>query len=378
MSYRIPLFDLNYGEEEIAAVAGAIHDNWISMGPRCEAFETEFAALLNSPYALTVDNCTNALFLALRTLGIGQGDEVLVPSLTFVATVNSVKYVGADPVFCDITSMQDLCIDPQEIEKNITPRTKAIIVMHYGGYPCDMKRIMALARKKGLHVIEDACHGPLSEWQGQKLGTIGDIGCFSFFSNKNISTGEGGMMVFRDKACYDRARLLRSHGMTTTSYQRAGGHSTQYDVVELGYNFRMDDIRAALGRVQLGKLPRDLGKRAQVRGWYEARLAGVPDVILPFAGHKGFVSNYILAVALRSGSAERRDAVRDRLHADGIQTSVHYPAAHRFSIYRSKRAELPLTEFATDHLITLPMYSKLTEADVDQVVESLKRAVAAV
>ena len=378
MSYRIPLFDLNYGEEEIEAVAEAIHDNWISMGPRGEAFESEFSAQLGASYALAVDNCTNALFLALRTLGIGSGDEVLVPSLTFVATVNSVKYSGAEPVFCDITSMQDLCIDPQEIEKKITPRTKAIIVMHYGGFPCDMERIMAVAKKNGLRVIEDACHGPLSEWQGKKLGTIGDIGCFSFFSNKNISTGEGGMMVFRDKDHYDRSKLLRSHGMTTTSYQRAGGHSTQYDVVELGYNFRMDDIRAALGRVQLGKLPNDLEKRAQVRGWYEDLLADVPDVILPFAGHKGFVSNYILAVVLRSGNAERRDAVRDRLHADGIQTSIHYPAVHRFSIYKSTNAQLPLTEYATDHLITLPMYSKLTEADVDQVVESLKRAVSAV
>lgn len=376
MSYRIPLFDLNYGDEEIAAVAEAVHDNWISMGPRCEAFEAEFSALLSASYALTVDNCTNALFLALRTLGVGVGDEVLVPSLTFVATVNSVKYVGAEPVFCDIVGVENLCISPLEIEKKITPRTKAIMVMHYGGFPCDMASITSVARKHGLYVIEDACHGPLSEWQGQKLGTIGDIGCFSFFSNKNISTGEGGMMTFRDKACYDRAKLLRSHGMTTTSYQRAGGHSTQYDVVELGYNFRMDDIRAALGRVQLRKLPGDLAKRAQVRRWYEARLADLPDVVLPFAGHQGFVSNYILAVALRSGGAERRDAVRDCLHGDGIQTSVHYPAAHRFSIYRSKQAELPATEYASDHLITLPMYSKLNEMDVDQVVGALKRAIA--
>jgi dTDP-4-amino-4,6-dideoxygalactose transaminase len=377
MSFKIPLFDLNYGEEEIAAVAEAIHDNWISMGPRCEAFEQEFGTLLRAPYALTVDNCTNALFLALRTLGIGRGDEVLVPSLTFVATVNAVKYVNAEPVFCDISGLENLCISPEEIERKITPRTKAVIVMHYGGFPCDMGRVMAIAKTHGLFVIEDACHGPLSAWNGKKLGTIGDIGCFSFFSNKNISTGEGGMMVFRDETRHARAKLLRSHGMTTTSYQRAGGHSTQYDVVELGYNFRMDDIRAALGRVQLRKLPGDLEKRAQVRRWYETRLAELPEVVVPFAGHQGFVSNYILAVALRSGGAERRDLVRERLHADGIQTSVHYPAVHRFAIYRDKHAKLPLTEHATDHLITLPMYSKLNESDVDQVVGSLKQAVSA-
>jgi dTDP-4-amino-4,6-dideoxygalactose transaminase len=162
--------------------------------------------------------------------------------------------------------------------------------------------------------------------------------------------------------------------MTTTSYQRAGGHSTQYDVVELGYNFRMDDIRAALGRVQLQKLPGDLEKRAQVRRWYETRLADVPEVIVPFAGHAGFVSNYILAVVLNSGGSEQRDAVRNYLHNAGIQTSVHYPAVHRFSIYRDKNAVLPMTEHASDHLITLPMYSKLAQDDVALVVDTLKQA----
>ncbi|MHB8972344.1 MAG: DegT/DnrJ/EryC1/StrS family aminotransferase [Pirellulaceae bacterium] len=375
MKFRIPLFDLNYGDEEIAAVAETIHDNWISMGPRCEAFESEFAAMLGASCALTVDNCTNALFLALRTLGIGPGDEVLVPSLTFVATVNAVRYAGAEPVFCDITSADNLCVSPAELARQVTPRARAMIVMHYGGFPCDMDAVLALAQERGLFVIEDACHGPLSEWQGRRLGTIGDIGCFSFFSNKNISTGEGGMMVFRDKTRYDRAKLLKSHGMTTTSYQRAGGHSTQYDVVELGYNFRMDDIRAALGRVQLRKLPLDLAQRAEVRCWYEEQLAGIPDIVVPFAGHKGFVSNYIVPVALRTGGVERRDAIRDSLHAAGIQTSVHYPAVHRFSIYRSKNVILPLTEFASDHLITLPMYSKLTESDVASIASVLKRAV---
>lgn len=376
MSYRIPLFDLNYGEEEIEAVAETIRDNWISMGPRCEAFENEFASLLRTPHALTVDNCTNALFLSLRALGVGAGDEVLVPSLTFVATVNAVKYVGAEPVFCDVTSLSNLCISPDEIEKKTTAKTKAVIVMHYGGFPCDMDRIMVIAAKRGLRVIEDACHGPLSEWQGQKLGTVGDIGCFSFFSNKNISTGEGGMMVFREKATYDRAKLLRSHGMTTTSYQRAGGHSTQYDVVDLGYNFRMDDIRAALGRVQLRKLPRDLEKRIQIRARYEVAMKHIPDVIVPFAGHQGFVSNYIFTVVLGKGDADYRNAVRDRIHAAGVQTSVHYPSVHKFSIYQSFKAVLPKTEYASDHAITLPMHSKLTEEDVDTVVATLEKCVA--
>jgi dTDP-4-amino-4,6-dideoxygalactose transaminase len=390
MNYRIPLFDLNYGEEEIQALSDTIKDNWISIGPRCEKFEADFSAALHSPYSLTVDNCTNALFMALMALDIGPGDEVLVPSLTFVATVNSVKYVGATPVFCDITSYENLCISPQEIEAKITQRTKAITVMHYAGFPCDMEAIMAIARKHNLKVIEDACHGPLSEYHSVnsvhsliKLGTIGDIGCFSFFSNKNISTGEGGMLTCKDEAVYKRLKLLRSHGMTTTSYQRAGGHSTKYDVVSLGYNFRMDDLRASLGIVQLGKLKADLLKRAQVRSWYEDLLGGLPNIVVPFLSlnvgcSSPLYSNYIFPIMLTCGDADYRDGVRDRLHAAGVQTSVHYPAAHRFSIYQSMNAHLPLTEYASDHLITLPMYSKLTEADVLQVVDSLKWAVSAI
>jgi dTDP-4-amino-4,6-dideoxygalactose transaminase len=396
MSFKVPLFDLNYGADEIQALTDTIKDNWISNGPRCERFERDFSEALQSPYALTVDNCTNALFMALLALDIGPGDEVLVPSLTFVATVNSVKYVGATPVFCDITSYEDLCISPKEVEAKITPRTKAITVMHYAGFPCDMDAIMAIAQKHNLKVIEDACHGPLSEYKGKKLGTIGDIGCFSFFSNKNISTGEGGMLTCKDEAVYKRLKLLRSHGMTTTSYQRAGGHSTKYDVVALGYNFRMDDLRAALGIVQLAKLKDDLLKRAQVRAWYEELLAGVPGVIVPFCNRQGsgfrvqgsvseqevkdggrsspLYSNYIFPIMLTEGDADFRDGVRDRLHAAGVQTSVHYPATHRFSIYQSQDAKLPLTEFASDHLITLPMYSKLTQEDITFVVAALREA----
>jgi len=377
MTYKIPLFDLNYGADEIQALTDTIKDNWISIGPRCEKFEAEFAKALCAPYALTVDNCTNALFMALLALDVGPGDEVLVPSLTFVATVNTVKYVGATPVFCDITSEKDLCISADDIEKKITPRTKAITVMHYAGFPCDMERIMDLAKKHGLKVIEDACHGPLSEYKGKKLGTIGDVGCFSFFSNKNISTGEGGMVTCNDEALYRRFRLLRSHGMTTTSYQRAGGHSTKYDVVSLGYNFRMDDLRAALGIVQLDKLRHDLEKRATVRRWYEEALTDVPQVTVPFLGNQEFVSNYIFPLMLQEQDEVYRDSVRDKLHASGVQTSVHYPAVHRFSIYQTCPANLPLTEYASDHLITLPMYSKLTETDVEQVVDSLKWAVSA-
>ena len=245
------------------------------------------------------------------------------------------------------------------------------MVVHIAGFACEMDEIMALAREHNLKVIEDACHGPLSEYKGKKLGTIGDIGCFSFFSNKNISTGEGGMIVTNDSDLEKKIRLLRSHGMTTMSYQRAQGHATAYDVVELGYNFRMDDIRASLGIAQLKKLERDLLARQKIRSSYVERLSGVEGVEIPFKENTEFVSNYIMPVILKDSTAEKRDAVRDKLHQAGIQTSVHYPAIHRFTIYKDYNAQLPVTEYVADNEITLPMYAALTLEDIDFICSKL-------
>jgi len=214
MKIEIPLFDLNFDQKEEQAVIEVLRSKWISTGPKCQQLEEKFAEMLNIDHALTLANCTCALHLAMILSDIGPGDEVIVPSLTFAASVNCIRYVNASPVFCDIKGTDDLNIDPDQIEKLITPKTKAIIVVHFAGFPCDMERIMTLAKTHNLKVIEDACHAPLSEYKGQKLGTIGDIGCFSFFSNKNLSTGEGGMLVTNDETIYKKAKLIRSHGMT--------------------------------------------------------------------------------------------------------------------------------------------------------------------
>lgn len=304
--YKIPLFDLNYGKEEEEAVLKTLRSKWISMGPNVNKLEEEFAKHLNIKYAIAVTNCTAALHLALKILEIKEGDEVIVPSLTFIATVNCVRYVNATPVFADITSYEDFSINPDDIEKKITPRTKAIIAMHYGGFACDMDRIMELAKKYDFFVVEDAAHAPDSEYlpcginmtqnkssynrnnippgeprginnktmlnltnnnrdipwgKGKKLGTIGDIGCFSFFSNKNITCAEGGMLATNNDEYAKKAQLLRAHGMTSLSYERAKGHATKYDVIELGYNYRMDDIRGALALSQFKKLKDDVKKR---------------------------------------------------------------------------------------------------------------------
>lgn len=369
--YRIPLFDLNYGKEEEQAVLETLKSKWISMGPKCAELEKKFAEMLQVKYACAVTNCTAALHLACCVLGIGKGDEVICPSLTFAATVNCIRYVGAVPVFADIYGNDNLCMDAEQIEELITDRTKAIIPMHYAGFPCDMNKIIELSRKYSLYVIEDACHGPLSEYHGCNIGTIGDIGCFSFFSNKNISTGEGGMIVTNNEEIYRKVNFMRSHGMTAMSYQRASGHATNYDIVELGYNYRMDDVRASLGVAQLGKLRDDLEKRSQIREWYQEYLSGLDFLEVPFRNHKGFVSNYIFPVVLKSSTAEKRDQVRAGLHENGIQTSIHYPAIHRFSIYQEFSKELPNTEYAADNEITLPMYAKLKKDQVEYISKKL-------
>jgi dTDP-4-amino-4,6-dideoxygalactose transaminase len=281
MSFKIPLFDLSYDEQEEKAVLETLRSKWISTGPKCQELEQLFCDSLDVKHALTVSSCTAGLHLAMLVLGVKEGDEVIVPSLTFAATANAVKYVGATPVFADVKSVSDLTIDPEDIKRKITKRTKVIVPMHFGGFAADMDTIMDLAKKHNLKVVEDACHSPLSEYKGKKLGAIGDIGTFSFFSNKNLSTAEGGILISNNEEYIQKAKLLRSHGMTTMSYERAKGHATTYDIETLGYNYRLDDIRASLGVVQFNKLRKDLEKRLEVRKWYLEGLKNISNIIIP-------------------------------------------------------------------------------------------------
>jgi dTDP-4-amino-4,6-dideoxygalactose transaminase len=374
MSYNIPLFDLNYDHEEEDAVLKTVRSKWLSMGANVKNLEAGFQQMLQVQHAVALTNCTAALHLALEVLGIGEGDEVLVPSLTFVATVNAVRYVGATPVFVDLVGPEDFSMDPDDLEAHVTPRTKAVLPMHFGGFGCDMNRILAIARQHGLRVVEDAAHAPHSEYDGRMLGTLGDIGVFSFFSNKNMTCGEGGMLVTSDDALAQSARLLRSHGMTTLSYDRAQGHATRYDVVGLGYNYRLDDVRGALALAQLAKLEPGIAKRLCKRRVYLAALEGVKGIHIPYRGYPYAASHYIFPIVLAEGGAARRDAVRKRLAEAGIETSVHYPAVHRFSYYAPFTRPLPRTEFVADHEITLPLFEALTEDQIRFVAQTLGQA----
>ena len=371
MAYTIPLFDVNFDEKEAQAAYETVKSGWVSAGAKCEELENQFKDLWHVKHAVAVANCTVALHMACILAGFKPGDEVLCPSLTFAASANCIRYVGAKPVFCDLVSLEDMTINPEEIEKKITDKTKGIVVVHFAGFPCDMDRIMEIAKEHNLKVIEDACHGPLSEYKGKKLGTIGDFGCFSFFSNKNISTGEGGMLITNNDEYAARAKLIRSHGMTTMSFQRASGHATSYDIVDLGYNFRFDDIRASIALEQLKKLPSDYERRAVVRKRYVDNLSKCLKLAIPFKNNIEYVSNYIMPVILKDSTKEYRETIRTKLADKGIQTSVHYPAIHRFSVFKEHNVSLPVTEYISDNEITLPMYAKLTDEQVDFICDTL-------
>ena len=369
MNWLVPLADLDYGIEEEEAVLAVLRSKWLTMGAVTQEFEAQFARLTGSKYAFAVSNATEALHLACLALGIGPGDEVIVPSLTFVATANAVLYTGAEVRFADISGPQDLTLDPSEIERLLTPRTQAVIVMHYAGYPCQMEAVMAIAARRGLAVIEDAAHAPGAVLNGQSLGTFGAVGCFSFFSNKNLSTGEGGMLVTNSEEIAGRVRLQRSHGMTTLTYDRHKGHAHSYDVVDLGYNYRIDELRSALGLAQLKKLAENNVRRAAFTRLYRQALAG-SGLELPFTDARGQPAYHLFPALLPEGAD--RELFIEHMRAQGIQTSIHYAPIHTFSYYRQRFGELslPRTEQAAGREVTFPLYPTMGEDKVLQVADA--------
>ena len=373
--WHIPLSDVIVDDELVESVLEVVRSGWWSMGPRVEEFEREFAAFCGARHGIAVANGTAALHLALLAVGCGTGDEVVVPSLNFVAAANTIKHTGAEPVFCDIVGPHELNLDPADVEAAVTPRTKALVVLHYAGYPCDMEAIDEIAERHDLVVVEDAAHAPGASLNGRMCGTLGRVGCFSFFANKNLPVGEGGLMVTDDDELAARLRLLRSHGMTTLTWDRHRGHASTYDVVLPGFNYRLDEVRAALGLVQLGRLPAENQARRRLVDRYRAFLEPQGVELLPRAPAEGTEAAYHLAVALLPAGVEQH-TVREALQAKRIQTSFHYPPIHTFSAYRDhSRRALPRTEEAAKRLVTLPLYGHMGDEAVERVAAAVIEAV---
>jgi dTDP-4-amino-4,6-dideoxygalactose transaminase len=359
------------GEDEKEALAEVVDSGWITMGDRVRAFERAFAEEHCMADAVAVNSCTAALHLAIEALGIGPGDEVLVPSLTFVATANSVLYAGAVPVFADIESLDAPLISCADAEAKCTDRTKAVIVMHYGGYLADGDLWRDFARARGLYLIEDAAHAAGLE----RPGVFGDVAAFSFFGNKNMTTAEGGMVVAHDPDVLDKIKQMRGHGMTSGTMQRLADRTLGYDVTMLGYNYRMDELRAAIGLVQLRNLKRWNEKRRTLTDTYRKLMRFYcPEITVPFATQSAS-SHHILPALLPEGTD--RQLVADRLRDAGIRTTVHYPPIHQFSWYQSRfpAVHLPKTEEFCRRELTLPLHPKLEDRDVEMVVHALAEAV---
>jgi dTDP-4-amino-4,6-dideoxygalactose transaminase len=375
----VPLFDLRLSDRDREAVDAVLRSGWLTMGPRIEEFEAAFAADLGVRHAVALASGTAALHLAYLGAGVGPGDEVVVPAMTFAATAAAVRYCGGVPVAADIFGPHDFGVDPEDVEAALTGRTRAVCAVHYAGYAAPVDALRDLCVERGMALVEDAAHAPRAYTQGgERLGTVGVASAFSFFSNKVLSCGEGGLLASDDDALAERARLLRSQGLTSGTWDRHLGHAPGYDVVATGFNYRLDEVRAALLLARLSGLEADLAARRALVRRYRSLLAEVPGVIVPYQDDDvGRSSCYVMPIVLED--ARLRDGVRHRMRADhGVQTSVLYPALHELSAYAQLSSRpLPRAEQVGRAQITLPLFPHLDEAGQDRVVDALRLALGA-
>lgn len=372
--WKVPLYKSDFGELEKGALLEAFEKRWFSTGETTQRFETEFAEYIGGGVeAVAVTNCTAALHIALLTLGVGPGDEVAIAATTFVADLNVVRLVGAEPVVVDATSLTDWNMSPDDLAKKMSPKTKAVIGVHFGGHPIS-KEIFEIAEKGGAVCIEDAAHAVGAKQAGKMCGSIGPMAAFSFYANKNLAIGEGGMFTTKDPEIARRARLLRTHGMTSAAQNRFGGLGVSYDIEEAGLNYRLDDLRASLGVVQLKRLDENNQKREKLTQRYH-QLLGPSQVAIPFReARAGDVSAYHIYPVLLPDAAMRPD-VMEQMKGAGIQTAIHYPAFRSFSFYRDKiKQETPVSDEISSRVITLPLYPAMSLEDVDFVASELRRA----
>ncbi len=370
------------GEEEISEVIECLRSGWVTTGPKTRQFEQEFGAYLGGGVeTISVNSATAGLHLALEAFGIGPGDEVIVPTLTFTATAEVVRYLGAQPVFVD-ADPRTLCLDPAAVEAAITSRTRAIVPVHYAGLACDMDAILALAARHGLRVLEDAAHAFPTLYKGQLVGTLGsDITVFSFYANKTMTTGEGGMVVTRDPALARRVRLMRIHGISQDAFARYTSRTPAwfYEVVAAGFKYNLTDIASAIGLGQLRKIDRFLARRRQLAASYNGALAGLPLRLPPDAPAGSTHAWHLYVVRLTDGAHIGRDELIGELSARGIGTSVHFIPLHRQPYWRDTCSltpqQFPVAEASYHAMLTLPLYTKMTDADQARVIDAVRELV---
>jgi dTDP-4-amino-4,6-dideoxygalactose transaminase len=375
----VPYCRPDLGENEIAAVASALRNGWLTSGPNVAKLEADFVERAGVPYAVALSSCTAALHVALRAMGVGPGDEVVTPSLTFVAGAQCTLELGATPVFADVDS-RTLSVNVETVDRAVTPRTKVIVAMPYAGRPLDIGAIVGYARERGIRVLEDAAHSVGMLDRGKWAGTCSDAAAYSFYATKNLTTAEGGMLLTNDPAIAERARVLGLHGMSKDAWKRyTTSGSWRYDVLEPGFKYNLPDPLAALGVAQLRRLESMQKRREEIAARYIERIAKIPGISVqaPVSSNDdrhGWCMFVILVDELAAGIC--RDALIDALAEAGIGTSVHYIPTHHFYGYRSlAREPLTNTDDVWQRLVSLPLYTSMSDSDVDYVLESLERLI---
>ena len=374
----LPFARPSLGDEEIAELVDTIKSGWITTGPKVEKFTAAFAEYVGGRFAVPVSSATAGLHVALLALGVGPGDEVVTTPMTFVATLNTIVHCGAVPVLADIDAAT-LNVQVEEIEKKLTPKTKAIVPVHYVGQPVDLDPILELAASRGIAVLEDAAHAVGAEYKGRRIGSFPTTSVFSFHPNKNMTTGEGGMVVTEDEAVFERASLLKFHGMDRESWKRfAKAGSPRYDVAVPGFKYNMMDIQAALGLHQLAKLDGFIAERERLARRYDEALGGTVGLILP--SRVAYPVRHPWHLYTPLVDVDRLTIDRDRFMAElktrNIGTGLHYTAAHEFSYYAGrfgwKPEDFPAAHFVSERIVSLPLFPGLSDGDQDDVVETIR------
>jgi len=374
-SIKIPFFLPYVDSKDITEIKKAASAPFLTNGPKLDIFEQKFKKFTKSKYAIGVSNATAALYLSLKALGIKKNDEVIVPDLTFVATANVVLQVGATPVLVDIDD-ETLNISTESIIKNISRKTKAIIPVHLAGTPCDMQKIMKIARSNSLKVIEDCAHGIGTSYNKKHVGNFGNAGCFSFYPTKNLTTIEGGMVITNDEKIADFIQLARNHGMSRSLMSRySSGKPWEYDIKDIGYNYRLDEIRSTLGISQLQKLTILNKKRLTAFLYYNKGLKNIPGLIVP--NEKNFRNNscHLYIIRITADAKISRDKLFYSLQKKGIGSSVHYKPLHEFTLFRKKgisRGSLSISKRIYKEILSLPMYPQLPRSSQDYIIKSIK------
>lgn len=367
----IPVFRPSVGEEELEAIREVLESGWLGLGPKTALFEERFKEYVGIEYAVGLNSCTAALHLALKVLGIGEGDEVLVPPMTFVSTIHAILYNEATPVFVDVEE-ETLIMSIDDIERKISPKTRVILPVDYAGHPVDLDPILKIAKDKGIYVIEDAAHACGAKYKGRKVGSISDLTCFSFHAVKNLTTGEGGMITTSNEEIDNRLRKLRWVGINKDTWSRSlpskkPSYAWQYDVEELGYKYHMSDINAAIGLVQLKKLDEMNRRRHEIFEVYNQNLDDLGEVAALI--EKEYVESAHHIYALK---VERRDELVSHLKKNDIAPGVHYFPCHLYTFYKNFKADVPVTERIWESLISLPMYPDLTEDEIERVIQGVR------